>query len=843
MILRLFFVREVKKFPAFFALLSFTILLGTLGLTGISLVSQEVQEKLQSRADELLTSDFAITARRDLLPTEQAILHEETRDLPHQRYKVVEIYSMVTEMETGQARLVELRGVESNYPFHGKVKIKDNKFDPGVVYVAKDLEELWKISTRSRLRIGEIEVAVSGVIEDDTSVGLRGFSLAPRVQVPLSLLEKSGLLRPGATGNYAYHFHFTSLSKEEVRKLKSRLYKRLTDPALKVVLPEDSSEQTGRVINNVTNFMSLAALIGLILSLVGIFYLYQSHLLARLKDLCLLNLHGLSKTSIVRGILLQFSAVFFLVFVAQLVLIVPLYRLVAPILSQNLGIDLGGGLSLHAVLTQLPFLYGLSLTMLVPLLLGLTRTSMGAALKAARLTMGRFRFYDFLPFVVMLWAFAWYLSNSLMTGNLFFGGLLLVFLFSTFIVRAIQWGLKKFLTGRGLRDPYIEVGVALRNLSRSGHKLTLSFLSLAMGATLICLILQLDRMIGAELALEDKRPGLFIFDIQEEQLEELLAFATLQRTPLEAVTPMIRGRLEKVNGQKFKRPKSTLNLRTGREDDEENRLRNTGLNITYRSALSPAEKIISGEPFPSTTPENRLPLISLEKRWAERMGLSIGDQITFDIQGVELEAKVHNLRDVKWTSFYPNFFVTIEPGVLDGAPKTFLAVLGAGHKNKKRAFQSDVALKFPNISFIDVEELMGKLGVLFQKSRAAIEIIAFLSLGVGLVILYGLSHDQVYRRHYDLALMKTLGFTAGQLRVQLLLEFGVLFLAATGLGLLLGWLMAQVLGKEVFKLPFTLDITGLALPGVSLTILCLMTILISSWRAVRAKPKELLSDS
>lgn len=814
-----------------------------MGLTGIGIVSQEVREKLQSRADEFLTSDFAISARRDLLPLEEAILHEEIKNIPHERYKIVDIYSMVTEMDSGQGRLVELRGVEKSYPFYGKVKVKDNEFDPGAVYVSKDLEELWKVSTHSRLKIGDSEATVSGVVQEDTSVGLRGFSLAPRIYAPLALLEKSGLLKPGATGGYAYHYRFPGLSKENIKALKSKLYKRLTDPAVKVTLPEDSSEQTGRVIGNVTNFMSLAALIGLILALVGIFYLYQSHLLARLKDLCLLNLHGLSKTRIIGGVLFQFSAVFFLAFILQLIIIVPLYRLAVPALSENLGLDLTGSLKLDAVLSQLPFLYGLSIAMLAPLLLGLIRTPMGSTLKAAKLSMGRFRFYDFIPFVVLLWTFTWYLSNSLMTGNIFFGGLLVVFLISTFVVISMQWILKKFLTGRGLRDPYVEMGIALRNLSRSGHKLTLSFLSLTMGATLICLILQLDRMIGAELALEDKRPGLFIFDIQEEQLEELLSFAGSRGTPLEAVTPMIRGRLEKVNGKKFKRPKSTLNLRTGREDDEENRLRNTGLNITYRSGLSPAEKIISGEPFPKDPPENRLPLVSLEKRWAQRMGLSIGDKVTFDIQGVELEAQIQNLRDVKWTSFYPNFFVTIEPGVLEGAPKTFLAVLGAGHKNKKREFQREAVLKFSNISFIDVEELMGKLGALFEKSRVAIEIIAFLSLGVGLVILYGLSHDQVYRRYYDLALMKTLGLTAGQLRIQLVLEFGILFLTATGLGLFLGWFMAQILGKEVFKLPYFLDITGLILPGVSLTVLCLATILTSSWRAVRAKPRELLSDA
>lgn len=406
----------------------------------------------------------------------------------------------------------------------------------------------------------------------------------------------------------------------------------------------------------------------------------------------------------------------------------------------------------------------------------------------------------------------------------------------------MQWGLKNLIKGKGLLIPNLEAGVALRNLTRSGHKLTLSFLSLAMGATLISLILQLDRMIQKEFLLDATKPGLFIFDIQEEQIDALDEFSKTLGTPISAITPMVRARLETVNGEKFVRKNNNVKFRG--EEDDEGRSRNTGLNLSYRSYLSPSEKIVEGEPFPENNQDfNRPALVSVEKRWSERMGISIGDKVTFDVQGVEIEGKIHNIREVKWTSFYPNFFVNVEPGFLDGAPKTFLAVLPAGFANKKLAFQREAVLKFPNISFIDVEELVGKLASLFEKSRQAIELISFLSLGVGLVILYGLSHDQVYRRYYDLALMKTLGLTSGRLRLHLIIEFGTLFAVAMVSGLFLGWLIAQLIGTEVFKLSLSIDWVRILVPGLLLSVLCLGTIILSSWRAVSARPRELLSDS
>jgi putative ABC transport system permease protein len=842
-IVKFFFIKEMKKYPFFFLLLYFTLLLGTLGLVGISIVSSQVQEKLSNNANELLTSDIAVSARRELFPEEQEALKKVFREVSHSHYKITDIYSMVNHVGKGASRLVEIRGNENGFPFYGGITLREGTFSSDKLYISKDLADLWQVSIGEELKVGTVSMKVSGIVEKDSSSGLRGFSLAPRIYFPLKFLPDTGLIKPGATGSFAYHYKLNDFSKDKIKAIRGNIYKVIKDSAVKITLPEDSSEQTGRVINTLTNFMALAALIGLILSLVGVFYLYQSHLLSRLKDLCLLNLHGLQKKDIIIGIVSQFSFVFVLVIVTELILIVPLYKALHPFLTNNLGLELGENVNLMRSLSDIPLLYGLSLFIMVPLLFGLMRTQMGLQLKAQKLAMGRFRFFDFIPFALMLWLFSSYLGHSFKTGNIFFASLFTVFVVSTAVVLWGQWILKKIIGKKGLLLPTIENGIALRSLTRSGHKLTLSFLSLAMGATLISLILQLDSMILKEFASDSKKPSLFIFDIQEEQMGPLVELARDNGSPLAFVTPMIRARLEKVNDKKFVRKKRDFDFRS-REEDEDARFRNNSLNLTYRDYLTEAEKIVAGSPFPEGgAPENRLPYVSIEKRWSERMNVGLGDKLTFDIQGVEFEGVVHNIKEVKWTSFYPNFFVTIEPGIIDAAPKTFLAILPSGSKETKLSLQRMAVEKFPNISFIDVGELVGKLAGLFEKSRQAIEVISWLSLSVGLVILYGLSHDQVYRRYYDLALMKSLGFSSMRLRLNLLHEFGFLFFSAMSLGLFLGWLMAQLIGKEIFKLSFTVDWMRILYPAVSLSILCLATILISSWRAVRAKPRELLSDS
>lgn len=840
MIFRFFFLKEAKKHPFFFLLLSFTLFLGTFGLTGISLVNYQVQKELTDNAKSLLTSDFAVSARRELSPVEEEKLNQYMDPKKSGGYRIIDLYSMIYHEKSGQSRLTEIRFIEPGFPVYGELKTQEGEFDPSKgFYISKDLAALWEISRGDIVAVGSLRLPVEGIIASDSSQGFRGFALAPRAYFPLSRIKETGLLSVGSTGGFSRHYQLPASA--DVKAMKEELKKILPDAAVRILLPENMSEQTGRTIRIITNFMSLSALIGLVLALVGVFYLYQSHLLSRMKDLALLNLHGLQKTSLMKGILLQFTTIFLLVFGIQFFVLIPLfYKKALPFLSEQVGLALPEAMDFSSVARLFPLLYALALSILVPLLLGLMRTPMGEVLKSSRVLMGRFRWYDFLPFLGVLWLVSWRLSQNMFTGSLFFACLLVVFLLSTAVIILVQFLIRRAVKGRGLLNPDVEMGLALRGILRSGHKLVLSFLSLCMGATLITLILQLDHKIESELSLAGSKPGLFLFDIQEEQLESFVSFSKEAGTPLEAITPVIRARLEKVNGKTFRKKENNFRMREG-DDEDLGRQKDNAINVTYRDYLTPSEKIVEGKPFEG--PAGEIARVSLEKRWADRMGLELGDKLEFDVQGVPVEGIVHNIKEIKWTSFYPNFFVGLEPGFLEPAPKTYLAVLPPVTPELKRNFQRKAVQKFPNISAIDVEELTGKIATLFERSRKAIEIISWLSLGIGLIILYGLSHDQVYRRSFDLALLKSLGLTPARLRKQLIFEFGSLFLLSLVLGFFLGWLMANLLGQEVMRLPWSTDGEKMILPGIVLIVLCLLTILVSSWRAVRLKPRQLLADT
>lgn len=653
-------------------------------------------------------------------------------------------------------------------------------------------------------------------------------------------MQKAGLIRQGSTGQFSFHFKL-STSDKGTEEIRQKLLKLLSDPAIKVMTFKESSSQTGRIFDYVTDFMSLSALVGFLLALVGVFYFYQSYLLIRLKDFSLFYLHGLTKIKILIGICLQFSMIFTLSLVIFFILINPSYFLFKNWLSAVLGLDLPSSLNYLSLLIQVPMLYGLALSLLIPLLMGLMRTPMGLQLKLSKQSLGQFRFYDFIPFLIGLWTVGCYLAHSVKVGSFFLISLILIFILSFSLIKIFQKILGLILPSNNLHFLNLNVGIASRSFIRSGHKLIFSFISLVIGISLISLIFQLDFLIKREFTLDENKPSLFLFDIQEEQLEDLKLLASQLGLQLSSVTPLIRGRIDMVNGVKFGRQVDN-SIDQSREEEFEARTKNRGINLTFRKDLSPSEKIVEGLPFPEFNQNQEFAYLSLEEKFAKRMKIKLEDKIVLDVQGIEIQGIVRNLREVKWTSFHPNFFVNVQPGFIDEAPKTFLAVLPKIYSAYKFAFQKASIKKFPNISFIDMDQLIKKISILFEKSRQAVELISWLSLAIGFVILYGLCHDQVFRRSYELSLLKTLGFGFSSLLSQLLIEFGFIFLFATGLGLFLGWLLATLIGLEVFKIHLSFDFSHYFILFWTLMFLCFATILIVSWRTLRRSPRELLSD-
>ena len=232
----------------------------------------------------------------------------------------------------------------------------------------------------------------------------------------------------------------------------------------------------------------------------------------------------------------------------------------------------------------------------------------------------------------------------------------------------------------------------------------------------------------------------------------------------------------------------------------------------------------------------------MEHKYAEALGLSLGDRMSIEVAGIPIDAVVVNLRRVKWTSFQPNFFVQMQPGVLDQAPKTFLGTLHHLNEDKKQRVQNVLVREFPTVTILDVERTGKKILQVVGQMTWALQLMATLSVLAGLVILFCVVREKARSQSWEMNLQKVLGCTGRQLRHQVWIEFGILGGGAAIIGSLLSLVTSYLLSVQVFDRvwSFRWDLpVGVV---ICVIVLSVITADFGARKALRQKPARLLQE-
>jgi putative ABC transport system permease protein len=340
-----------------------------------------------------------------------------------------------------------------------------------------------------------------------------------------------------------------------------------------------------------------------------------------------------------------------------------------------------------------------------------------------------------------------------------------------------------------------------------------------------------------------KLPSLFMFDIQDEQLDPLKQFLASKNLSLQQLSPLIRARILKVNGTAFERAEEEGQFQT-REEENKARFRNRGVNLSYREKLTESETLKEGRDFSGVfDPNSGKPAeISVEAKFAEQMGFQLHDKLVFDIQGIEIEGEIVNFRNVKWNSFQPNFFIQMQPGVLDEAPKTWLTSIASLPREQVNRLQTDLVRQFPNISMVDVHRVIEKVLEVSDQMSWSLELMAALSLFAGFVVLFSIASYEVRRRSWDLNLLKIFGASQKSLFQYLLAEFGLLGFLSSFFGVLVSLVLSYVLSRIFFEGTYQFDLTWPLASLVMVTLLSILILWFLSRRVIQEHPAELLQQ-
>ena len=844
--------REILNNKKHWLFFTINLVIGLLGFTFILLFRENISMALESRAKTLLSSDVAITGRRSMDDVERSKVQAYMNDKIQAQTSLTELYSMGKSIkgETSKSRLVFIKSLSGEYPLRGNIlleneqevnksKIQELNSEP-FVWISREVRHQFKIDIGDKLKLGKQNFTVNNIIKSDSTSSMRGVSLAPKVYIGLESLKLTKLI---SVGTVSWYSDFFNLKKNiDIEQVQLDLQNIIIDPAIKVKSPSESSRQFGRVLGYLTDYLGLIGIVALLISTVGSTYLFQSYLFDRIKQIGILKSLGLAQFQIIT----IFSSLLIFWGAVASILTVLGTSVLMPLALNYLKFWIAGDFDFHITgsLVSVILLVGIgvNLSICFPIIYRVFRNKT-ADLLVENIS-GSFYKKDiilYLPALVLLWLLSVWQAHSFIIGSLFMAAILSIFMVTLFCLPYILNLISKSLIGKKLASPFnLSFGHALRIFSRNKVSSILTILCLVIGVTILTVIGQLDKNLKAQL-MGDKtpKPSLFLFDIQDEQGASLKEFAAKNDIPLIRPTPMVRARLLKKNGEKIQRMNEEDGFQT-REQERKRRFNNRGVNLTYADGLNDSETLIEGRDFSGDYSGEGNAEISIEKRYAKRLGVGIGDTLTYDVLGVEVTGEIVNLRSVNWTSFVPNFFIVFQNGVLNDAPKTFLSVVSKITFERQLEIQDQIIEEFSNVSIINVSEIIGKILELFKVMALAIGIMSFCCILVGLFVLFSILQNQIHKKQYDLALQKVLGMGEKSIFLGILYEYVMIVVITCIVGTVIGTALSLVVSKVfldglyVFNGEFTL--------GLSVS-LVLLTVLITSYtfkKSYKKNVKELL---
>ncbi|CBW26220.1 putative ABC transport system, membrane protein [Halobacteriovorax marinus SJ] len=832
MVFRLIF-RELKSSPKFSLIFILNLAIGLIGLVAIQSFKSSFSDELNSRSKTILGGDLSISSRLDVdISKVSDVIKVE--DLT----RSIRLFSMAGYSE--QSRLASIRVIEDKYPFYGNIVLEDGSFlefkNDHEAYIYPELKRQLNISLGDELIVGETTFKVAGFVIDDGAQSFQMGGIAPRVYITFKGLERAELIKEGSTYSNKYLFKV----KEKITKEKLKAISlAINDSSARIVTPEKSSQQVSRILNYINDFLGLVSLSGLFLASMAMMYLFRSFLYKRRKEIAIFQFLGLKKSTVffvLIGQLFVLSLISSLIAISFGPVILPL---IIKLFNEQLGYNL-----------QLTYTFA---SILIPLIVGiLSPMLIGVALILPYLNIDfKFlfsfddegegqgsRWYIYLPWIIFFYIISIVIGHSVIIGSIFasflFLSLGLLFLIGNFILKRLRG-----LSQRGSLSRKLAWGFLTR------YRVSSLFIiaSLMISTTMITLIPTLRNVLLTELEgpLRGDGPALFLFDIQPEQVENLNSFFVAnEESEVLVMAPMIRSRLSKIKGERIQ---SSVEESMTREQERAIRMRNRGVNLSYREGLDISETLTAGRLTEGVydLEKSEFAEITLEHRYASRLGVDIGDTLEFEIFGIPLATKIVGLREVKWTSFRPNFFIQFQKGVLEDAPKTFVSAVKV-NKDSVGDISQKLFEKFPNVSVVDITRAIDRVTNIMESMVLILTSMTLLVFIVGLLVLYSLISHQLIIRLKDLNLLKILGLNDRMILKVVLLETSIIALSSSIIGSLLCVILGAIVSKVAFKSSFVFSLPIAIMPIIGVSFISLVITYLATRSMLKRNAAEVFGE-
>ncbi len=850
-------LREIRKNRGFSAFFTLNLSIGLAGFIALGSFGSALNRHFEENLKEILTADLVVSSAAALTPDELR-LTDQVLGNNKRLARRISFYTMAKSPK--DSRLVQVMAVDDSYPLYGAfslergAEIPDIQSSPGLL-MTRDTAQALGIENHGGLPLvlGSKSFFVRGFFSVDPDRSLTALEFAPKIYMGIHQLDGTGLLGFGSRIRHYYYYRFTSTV--DVPALSAALDRTFYansqgQPRISVYDTRDVNQRIGRLIGYFTGYMGLVSVVALFLAGIAAAYLFRGYLTLKQGEIAVLLAIGARQGEICVYILFQLillGVAASLVAVLFSLALVPLF----PLIFQGL-IPPDIRLGLDPAILVLAMVMGVagSLVFCLPVFVQIFGVKPIVLFRKSRARdkgppgVALWQALAFVPGVIAFWAASTLAADSAARATVFVAG----FGLALFPMAALGWLV--FSGCRWLSATRSPVGkIAFRNLFRNKWSSLSCFVTIAMGSFLISMVPQIQRGLQTEIMRPEglKIPVFFLVDIQEEQQSALAEFMDHHPGRLTNLSPMVRGRILTRNRLPFHGPPQDPDS----AGNNRSRIRSPGrgrrleFNFSHRKELDVSETIVKGRPlsvaawnFDAGSPFE----ISVENAFAQEYGIGLGDTLGFDIQGIPLEGRVVNLRKVRWNSFQPNFFLLFQDGVLNLAPKTYLAAIAQVAPEHRQGLKQQIVAAFPNVSVIDVSRMAATLMQLTDRLSVSIGFMAWLAIATGLVSIFSIARHEAWKNQRQITLLKVLGADFKLIRKITLLEFGFVGFTAALLAIGMSFGFSRGLSWYLFDSLWAFDLAGALVILLMTTVICMVTALAATVKVMKAKPVTLLSN-
>ena len=750
--------------------------------------------------------------------------------------------TMARRLDGEEQALVEVKAVDGAYPLAGAVEVKGAPFadamaSPNGAVADPVLLSQLGLAVGDRMRIGEAEVTVLATLVSEPDAVADRLTYGPRVFVSHATLEKTQLVQPGTLVRWRYAVKLDPTAggqPVDLAQFRSIARAELAESGFVMSDRRDPSPQVTRTLDRLRQFLTFLGLAALLVGGVGIANAVATFIDRRRNVIATMKTVGATSRVVLSIFLIQVLVIALIGVAAGLAIGLSAPHFLISAYGDQLPVKAELAVSPASILASAT--YGV----LVALLFTLWPLGRAELIKPSVLFRDEVAPERVWPrrgiiavtalIAATLLGFALLTAESVRVAAYFCGALVLVFLVFT--------GLGTLVTRLARRVPrprWPELSLAIGNLGAPGGLTRSVVISLGSGLSLLVAVALADASLVNELTsrLPQKAPSHFLLDVPKADAEGLVRLVEQAAPGAHVVeAPMLRGRLIELKGRKAEEIKLP---------PEAQWVLNGDRGLTYADTLPEGSTLVEGAWWPADY--DGPPLVSFERDLAGHLGVDIGDEVTVNVLGRNLTARIANLREVKWESLRLNFVMVFSSNALRGAPHNLLATVSLPDgvsPETEAGLGRAIGKAFPSVTVIRVKDALNAVTAILEKVMVAVRVAGAVTLIAGALVLAGALATAQRRRVLEAVVLKVLGATRRRVLTSHILEYLLLALIAGAFAAVLGAFAAWVAVQEVMRIPFTFSATAVARALLLAIGLVLLFGSLGTWAVLRAKPAATL---